>query len=276
MNDSLQIHSIHLRVADLARSREFYIDRLGFIATSSSTAHAALAVARGAPPLLFLTEDRSARPAPRDAAGLFHAALLLPSRAALGGWLRHTAFGGTEFTGFADHGVSEALYLDDPDGNGLEFYSDRPRDHWPRHNGELAMVTDPLALPDLLAHAALSSPPLAGARWGHLHLRVTDLERSTAFYSATFGVSLTQHYGTSARFLGADDYHHHFGLNTWGGVARAQPAGALGLVEASVASRTVVAERHLSDPDGIPFHVLPLDAMPAHAGHEASLKELRR
>ncbi len=103
-----------------------------------------------------MIEDKTGRPAPANAAGLFHAALLLPDRAALGNWLRRVAEKGVRFEGFSDHGVSEALYLSDPDGNGLEFYSDRPREAWPRgKNGtDLAMYTRPLDLDSLVAAGA--------------------------------------------------------------------------------------------------------------------------
>lgn len=252
MSDSLQIRSVHLRVSDLGRSVDYYTRQLGFAAVSDGSGTAALATSPGAPALLELTEDTRAPRAPRDAAGLFHAALLLPSRVALGRWLRETHAAGTTFDGFADHGVSEAVYLADPDGNGLEFYADRPPSGWPQHAGELAMTTEPLDLPGLLAAAKTTSDPLlAGARWGHLHLRVTDLDRSERFYTETFGVSLTQRFGPSARFLAADGYHHHFGLNTWGGVRRPIAPDSLGLISATLAAGVITSARPAVDPDGI-------------------------
>jgi len=258
MNPSVEIRSVHLRVSDLARSVNFYARQLGFAMVSESAARAELATAPLGPTLLTLTEDRAAPRAPAHTAGLFHAALLLPSRAALGRWLRHAADAAVEFDGFSDHGVSEAIYLADPDGNGLEFYADRPREAWPQRDGELAMFTHPLALPDLLAAATPSGePPLAGARWGHLHLRVTDLDRSETFYRETLGLTLRQRFGSSARFLAADGYHHHLGLNTWGGIRQPQPPGALGLVEATLASPTVDSPRSPHDPDGIALQLVP-------------------
>src|SRR4051812_32487038 len=144
MSLSLQIASIHLRVSDLARSVGFYARQLGFTVASHKAGRAELGTSVGGPTLLTLTEDRTALAAPADAAGLFHAALLLPSRAALGSWLGRAATAGAEFAGFSDHRVSEAIYLSDPDGNGLEFYADRPHAAWPFANGELAMATHPL------------------------------------------------------------------------------------------------------------------------------------
>ncbi len=251
--NSLALTSIHLRVHHLARSVEFYAGKLGFAVVAQDATRAELAVEKNSPSLLTLTEDRAAAPAPRDAAGLFHAALLLPSRAALGGWLRFAGDRGVEFDGFSDHGVSEAIYFSDPDGNGLEFYCDRPRDQWPPSApGEVAMFTRALALPSLLAEAApVGDAPLAGARWGHLHLRVTDLDRSEKFYRDALGVTLTQGSYPGARFLAADGYHHHLGLNTWGQPHAPQPAAALGLAAATFAHAGETIARELRDPDGL-------------------------
>jgi catechol 2,3-dioxygenase len=253
MTTSLQITSLHLRVPDLARSVDFYARQLGFAVISHNTSRAELGAAPSAPALLVLSEDRAARPASTDAAGLFHAALLLPSRAALGGWLRQAAAAGAEFDGFSDHGVSEAIYLSDPDGNGLEFYVDRPRAVWPYRNGELAMVTRPLEVDSLLADGqSVKNSAIEGGRWGHLHLRVTDLDRSEAFYTSALGLNVTQRSIPQARFLSTDGYHHHLGLNTWGHPRTAQPTGALGLVEATVTRAGFAAgSQRITDPDGI-------------------------
>jgi len=154
--------------------------------------------------------------------------------------------------------VSEAIYFADPDGNGLEFYGDRPHAERPfAANGELAMVTRPLDLPALLsASPAATSTPLAGALWGHLHLRVTDLDRSEAFYRGALGVAVTQGSYPGARFLAADGYHHHLGLNTWGHPRAPQPAGALGLAEATFVRTDGTAPQSLRDPDGIVLRLL--------------------
>jgi catechol 2,3-dioxygenase len=258
MKPSLQLRSVQLRVANLKRSVKFYRDQLGLALASSDDGSAVLSAAEGSPPLLTLIEDASAQLAPPDAAGLFHAALLLPSRASLGSWLRTTANAEVKFDGFSDHRVSEAIYLSDPDGNGLEFYADRPREAWPFTDGHLAMGTEPLALPDLLAAgASIGSPPLTGARWGHLHLRVTSLDRSQQFYTSALGMELMQNYGDSARFLAADGYHHHLGINRWGGIRQPQPLGSIGLVEAVFERVGIGDERHLRDPDGIAVRVVP-------------------
>ncbi|HEX2854192.1 MAG TPA: VOC family protein [Opitutaceae bacterium] len=266
MTPSLQLTSIHLRVHDLARSVDFYARQAGFTVTTRTADRAELSTSPQTSPLLTLTEDRGAAAVPADSAGLFHAALLLPDRAALGRWLRQAGDAGMNFAGFSDHGVSEAIYFSDPDGNGLEFYTDRPPESWPRENGGIAMTTLPLALPDLLSAAAAlprTEAPLAGAHWGHLHIRVTNLDRSEKFYSDALGVTLTQRYGTSARFLAADGYHHHLGLNTWGHPRRPLPPGVLGLAEARFAQAGRTAEQHIQDPDGIALHLVPQAAVAA-------------
>lgn len=257
MSASLQLTSVQLRVAQLARSVEFYTRQLGFVALQSSPTRAELATAPGGPVLLTLLGDPTAAPAPREAAGLFHAALLLPSRPALGAWLQAAAQAGTEFEGFSDHGVSDAIYLRDPEGNGLEFYADRPRAEWPyAASGELAMTTARLDIPGLLAQAApASATPLAGAHWGHLHLRVTQLDRSAAFYRATLGLAVTQGTLPGARFLAADGYHHHLGLNTWGHPSAPHPSAARGLVEVTFTGKNLVTQT-LTDPDGIALRLI--------------------
>jgi catechol 2,3-dioxygenase len=258
MTPSLQIQSVELRVADLARSIDFYTRQCGFVVRNEEPNRVTLATSADSPALLTLVFDPAAKRAPADTAGLFHAALLLPDAAALGGWLRLAASRSVEFDGFSDHGVSEAIYFSDPDGNGLEFYADRPRAEWPFQDGELAMITRPLALPHLLASAKAGEPePLAGAHWGHVHLRVTDLKRSEAFYRETLGLDVMQRSFPGARFLAADGYHHHVGLNVWGHPRRAQPPHALGLARFTVARTGEQATRELVDPDGISLRLEP-------------------
>jgi catechol 2,3-dioxygenase len=252
MPSHLQLTSVSLRVADLTRSLAFYAGQLGFTVREKSDHRAALAADPAGPVRLTLLEVPGAAPAPAEAAGLFHAALLLRDRAALGAWLRHAADAGVNFDGFADHGVSDALYLADPDGNGLEVYADRPSATWPREsNGELGMYTRALDLRKLVSEgAAVTDSPLRGARWGHLHLRVTDLARSEAFYRNALGMDTMQRSFPGARFLAADGYHHHLGLNTWGHPRLPRPAGALGIAEA-VFARDGATAGTLNDPDGI-------------------------
>jgi catechol 2,3-dioxygenase len=260
MSTSLVLESIHLRVSDVAQSAEFYADRLGFKTRHVGDNDAELTTEPGGPPLLVLSETKN-WPAPRDAAGLFHAALLLPNRAALADWLRFAANAGVQFAGFSDHGVSEAVYCSDADGNGLEFYADRPRRNWPMANGGLAMTTHPLDVHGLLSEPPGSRPALlSGARWGHVHVRVTDLDRSEEFYRTSLGLQVTQNSYPGARFLAADGYHHHVGINTWGNPTRPQPVDAPGLAAATFARSGLIEEQLLQDPDGIALHVRPLGA----------------
>jgi catechol 2,3-dioxygenase len=258
MNRPLQLIAVQLRVPDLRRSLEYYADRLGFVTASEREGQADLAVSSRSKPLLTLIEQRDAHEPSHDSAGLFHAALLLPDRPALGAWLALAAARSVEFEGFSDHGVSEAIYLSDPDGNGLEFYVDRPRDQWPFDQDGLVMTTKPLNIRSLLDSASPpASEPLVGARWGHLHLRVTQLERSELFYRSTLGMEVTQRSYAGARFLAADGYHHHVGLNVWGSPHSPQPPGGLGLAEATFVRDGTTTEALLTDPDGIHIRLQP-------------------
>ena len=259
MRHSLELRHIALRVPDLARSVDFYTDKLGFEVAHRTTSTADLATTPDTEPVLTLQEDRSASAAPSDAAGLFHAALLFRDRSTLGAWLQRAAQRGVEFDGFSDHAVSEAIYFSDPDDNGLEFYADRPRASWPIAGDQIQMVTEPLDLKSLLQEAGPSSAtPLAGAGWGHLHLRVTDLDASERFYRDALGMDVMQRNFPGARFLAADKYHHHLGLNVWGHPTQAQPREALGLAAATFARRGEHA-RTLRDPDAIELRIVPLE-----------------
>jgi catechol 2,3-dioxygenase len=256
---SLAFRHVELRVADLARSRAFYVERLGFTVATGTDLTVDLAVAPGVEPILRLSGAPGASRASPNAAGLFHAALLFPTRAALGSWLRHAASQGVMFNGASDHAVSEALYFSDPEGNGLEFYADRPRDQWPLKDGAVEMVTEPLDVASLLGSARVpSATPLAGASWGHLHLRVTDLDRSERFYTERLGLHVTQRTYPGARFLAADGYHHHVGLNVWAHPTASQPRDALGLAKATFALRGATEDRELTDPDAIAIEITPL------------------
>ncbi len=251
MPSPFRLLHVTLRVTDLDRSLDFYTRQLGFHATSTTPAEIDLSVTAGAPAILRLVPTDSPAPEP-DAAGLFHAALLLPSRVALASWLAFGAARKVAFQGFSDHGVSDAIYLADPDGNGLEFYSDRPRSEWPQRDGELAMVTRALDVRQLLAAAIPTSAPLAGSTWGHLHLRVTDLDHSERFYRETLGLTTTQRSYPGARFLAADGYHHHIGLNVWGHPQAPWSPTGPGLAAATFAADSR-APGAFHDPDGIPL-----------------------
>jgi catechol 2,3-dioxygenase len=225
-----RIGAVHLTVSDLDRAVRFYQDRLGFTLhrLDDRTAH----FGAGASDLIVLGERPSA-PRPSGTTGLYHVAILVPSRADLARALAQLVETGTALQGAADHGVSEALYLADPDGNGLEIYRDRPRAEWPMANGRLRMGTEPIdfdLLRDAQAGGRVASGLAAGTVVGHVHLHVSRLDDAERFYVGLFGFDLMQRYGPSALFVSAGGYHHHVGLNTWAGVgAPPPPRGAIGL-----------------------------------------------
>jgi catechol 2,3-dioxygenase len=211
---------VGLVVADLARSLAYYQEHIGLQLLDQSPEHALLGVEGRE--LLWLQAQPGAKPFPqRGYSGLYHYAILLPSREALGMTLRHLVEMQTPLSGASDHGVSEALYLTDPDGHGIEIYRDRPRDEWPRRSdGELAMVTDPIDAQGVLAAgdgSAWAGMP-GGTVMGHVHLHVSQLQPAEAFYVNTIGFDLIQHFGGQAAFISAGGYHHHLGMNVWAGV----------------------------------------------------------
>ena len=225
-----RLGAAHLTVTDLGRSVDFYERAIGLRAQRRGDGQAALGV--GAGDLLVLHEHPGARPPGRHA-GLFHLAVLHPSRLELARALRRVIDAGAPLQGASDHGVSEALYLADPDGNGLELYADRPREAWPRDaGGRLEMVTDPLDLHALLAELDDGASPHADERTilGHAHLHVGDLDAAIAFCRDVVGFELMQTFGHTAGFLSAAGYHHHLGVNTWAGVGvPPAPPDAVGL-----------------------------------------------
>jgi catechol 2,3-dioxygenase len=211
---------VHLQVADLIRSLQYYTDVLGLRPVQRTGGAATLAAQRDPTSLVVLKEHPGAVPSPRRGRlGLYHYAILLPDRASLGRFVSHLDRLGVR-VGASDHLVSEALYLTDPDGLGIEVYADRPRNGWRLQDGELAMATDPLDLDDLVRAAGgepwTGMPP--GARVGHVHLHVGDLARAAAFYEA-LGLEATVRGYPGALFLSAGGYHHHLGLNIWAGPA---------------------------------------------------------
>jgi catechol 2,3-dioxygenase len=219
---SASIRRVHLRVADIERSRAFYADTLGLNATMRGDDSVALGARGPGGDFLAISALPKTRPRPTSTFGLYHFAILYPDRTSLALALRRLAAARWPFTGFADHGVSEAAYLDDPDGNGIELYFDRPRPDWPYRDGRIALVTLPLDVEGLLRHAADHDDNEvfdAVPRIGHIHLHVRDLARSTAFFHALGMDSMATLPG--AGFLSAGGYHHHVGINTW---ARREPS----------------------------------------------------
>ena len=238
IDPAAHIGAVHLTIGDLNRSIRFYEAHLGFTLHRRGERTAWLGA--GGADLLALTQCEQA-PRVRGTTGLYHFAILVPSRADLARALRRLVETDTVMQGAADHGVSEALYLADVDGNGIEIYRDRPRAEWPFVGGRLQMGADPLDFDDLLAinagprfsgaESAESGTGLAsGTVIGHVHLHVSTLDEAQRFYVDVLGFELMQRYGPSALFVSAGGYHHHIGLNTWAGVgAPPPPPGAIGL-----------------------------------------------
>jgi catechol 2,3-dioxygenase len=225
---------VRLAVADADRAQSFYERALGLRPLEQRDDAVRLGP-EGGTPLVELVAEPDAPPRPTGTTGLFHQALLFPTRRDLAVALKRVIDAGWRLSGASDHLVSEALYLADPEGNGIELYRDRPREEWRRTaGGELEMATLPLDLQDLVSE--LDGPDgdgagaPAGTRMGHVHLNVADIAASEAFYNGALGFDVTVRSYPGALFVSAGDYHHHVGLNTWGGEgAPAPPPGSRGL-----------------------------------------------
>jgi catechol 2,3-dioxygenase len=216
---------VTLSVADLDRSIDYYENAIGLGVSSRENG----TVRMGVPghDLLVLEEQPGARPGHGTNTGLFHFALLVPERRDLAAWLAHATGDGVHLTGASDHFVSEALYLRDPDGHGIEIYSDRPRESWTSlPDGSLNIGTVPLDLHDLM-RANDSGEPLErmpdGTVMGHIHLQVAHLPEARRFYADLLGLDVMVEIPGQASFLSSGGYHHHLGVNTWAGVG-APPA----------------------------------------------------
>lgn len=224
---STSIGSVTLVVKDLGRVLEFYEGALGFVRQRHEAGKVTLAASINGPPLVFLKEHGDARERPVRVPGLFHTAFLYPSRKDLAQILQRLVRRGMKFQGFADHLVSEALYLADPEGNGVELYADRPRDQWRWSGSDVEMATEPLDLEGLVQELNDREAPWQGTppdtRIGHIHLQVSDLSKAEAFWSASVGFDVVQRGYPGALFVSAGGYHHHIGLNTWNSQRRSIP-----------------------------------------------------
>ncbi len=244
------IGRVALRVGDLDGARSFYETAIGLRPLDGEDGVARLGADT---PLVELIGDPAAPPPPRRSTGLFHLAVLVPDRAELARAVRRVVAAGGRLDGAADHYVSEAVYLRDPEGNGIEIYRDRPRDDWEYGpGGELRMGTEALDLGalmrDLPGDGDSGMPD--GTRIGHVHLQVADVGASEAFYAGDLGLDVTVRSYPGALFLSRDGYHHHVGANTWAGTGLpAPPAGSRGL-EWFEMTLPGVAEGLVSDPSG--------------------------
>lgn len=260
-----RLGAVHLRVRDLPRQVAFYEEVLGFQVLAEDGATAALGT-DDERPLVVLHGEPSAPGRPKGTTGLFHLALRFPSRADLGAMVRRVQAQGRAFDGFGDHNVSEAAYLADPEGNGIELYADRSPEVWRGVDGEVFMTTEPLDVPGLLVAAPAPAPHLPrGTTVGHIHMRVSSLADSEAFYVDRLGLDVVTRSYPGALFTAAGGYHHHVGLNVWGGPGAPRPPdGSLGLVYFELvvpserARRALLGdsgEGYLLDPDSIGVRV---------------------
>jgi catechol 2,3-dioxygenase len=247
IDPATSVGRVALTVRDLGGVRGFYERVVGLRAIEAGEGRVLLGAGDG--PLVELVEDLAAPPRPPRTTGLFHLAILVPDRAELARSLQRMVETRWPLAGASDHLVSDALYLGDPEGNGIEIYRDRPREEWQRDGDELRMATLPLDLNNLLGE--LDGEPVGGSavsqgtRMGHVHLNVADLATSERFYSDLLGLDVTARAYPGALFLSAGGYHHHIGLNTWRGEGvPPPPAGSLGLrtFELTPPSREALAD----------------------------------
>jgi catechol 2,3-dioxygenase len=260
-SDSQTIGRVALTVRDLAAVRDFYERVVGLSVLEAEDGRAVLGA--GELSLVELIEDRDAPPRPARTTGLFHLAVLVPDRVELARSLRRLVEARWPLQGASDHLVSEALYLADPEGNGIEIYRDRPREDWRRDGDEIAMATLPLDLNDVLAELALDTGTgdtdlgaPSGTRIGHVHLNVADIPDGERFYSGQLGLDVTARSYPGALFLSAGGYHHHVGLNTWRGEgAPSPPPGALGLRWFELTPPAATATGDVADPSGNVVHL---------------------
>jgi catechol 2,3-dioxygenase len=262
LHPATEVGTVTLKVADLWRSLAFYTGVIGLQAFEQDEHIATLGVGQRA--ILELESVPGAQPPPAQATGLYHAAILLPDRHALA--VKVAQLEAIRYSlGYGDHLVSEAFYLSDPDGNGLELYRDRPRGEWTWADNQVRMATDPIDFDSFFAEingddeAALSNPALpAGTKLGHVHLRVADIARAEEFYHGLLGFDVTARL-PGALFVSAGGYHHHLGMNTWesrGGKPAVDPvtglrefsislpdAGELGRLTSRVEAAGVPVER---------------------------------
>lgn len=211
------VSHVEIKVSDLTQSTRFYTEVLG-LNIKEQTSNSVSFTTNGQDVLLTITQPKTINKKQEQRTGLYHFALLLPKRSDLAQVVRHFVNLGVRFGG-GDHLVSEAIYLNDPDGNGIEIYVDRDASVWQWSNGEVSMTTDPVDFDDLLKESI--DPVWNGLPketvMGHIHLQVNDLAKNKEFYVDGLGFDVVSRYGREALFLSDSNYHHHIALNTWSG-----------------------------------------------------------
>ncbi|MCA1029674.1 VOC family protein [Bacillus timonensis] len=226
------VRHVHINVTDIQRSLSFYQDIIGFQILSQSDDQAILS-ADGLSPLLTIQQPKALEPKQNRTTGLYHFALLLPTRHDLATFIQHIAKKRYRIQGGSHHGISEALYLADPDGNGIEVYADTPTSTWRWEDDRLALQSEPLDIEELLQVAK-------GQQWnglptdtimGHIHLHVANLDEVDKFYQQGLGFTLVSQLSKQAHFYATGNYHHHIGVNVWNGVGAPKPSeNSVGLV----------------------------------------------
>lgn len=257
----VRVGRVGLRARDAGALADFYCKAVGLVELSRDGSEIELGA--GDRPLLRIEGDASARQDDPLGAGLFHTAFLLPTRADLGRWVRHAFDSGITIDGASDHLVSEAIYLTDPEGNGIEIYSDRPREDWPRVGNSIQLATQKLDI-----EAVVDSIPHGEAGWqgvpqnsvvGHVHLRVGDPQVAQGWWNSQFGLETMAQYGTDAVFMASGGYHHHIGANSWRSRGAAPRDGSrAGLAWVELQSTRVTTPIDLADPWGIQIRAVPV------------------
>lgn len=225
------VNQVHILVKDLERSLLFYQELIGF-KLLEHTGKKAILTADGKSPLVTIEQPENVLTKEPRTTGLYHFALLLPQRSDLAKAMSHLINTGYPLQGASDHRVSEAIYLADPDGNGIEIYADRPAHSWIKEDGQILMTTERLDIEDLLQET--KGEPWNGLPehtiMGHIHLHVSDLQKAEDFYCKGLGFDVVNRYGEQATFISTGGYHHHIGMNTWNGVgAKAPAANSVGM-----------------------------------------------
>ncbi|MDQ0270534.1 VOC family protein [Cytobacillus purgationiresistens] len=219
------VNQVELKVEDLQRSLDFYQNTIGFKVLEKTDRTASL-TADGAHPLLTIEQPEDIKAKEPRRTGLYHYALLLPTRAHLAKIIRHFIKTGYPLQGASDHDVSEALYLADPDGNGIEIYTDRPSSKWEWKGKEVVMGTNALDVQSIMDE--WDGRPWEGLPaetvMGHIHLHVNNIEEAKHFYRNGLGFDIVNNYGNQALFISTGKYHHHIGLNIWNGIGAPPPS----------------------------------------------------